>query len=219
MEYGSWQSVVVPPLTLSGLVGLPSLDYAGNHGFELLTQLGPLVADDVMLAAKSVSAALQDVRDVIDYLPSGVLIEDKTYTGSVHYRLTSDPLISAQILRPLLESVAARRGLMITEGRLVFEIRPRLEINKGVFTTNDVRLHSIRTAAFLGDDVTDLDGFSALKQLTADGELLGSATVGVVASESPERVLQESDFLVEGVSGLVAVLKELNERLRAWSKT
>ena len=201
------------------LVGLPTLDYAGNHGFELLTQLGRQVTDEVTLAAEQVNAALQDVQDVIDFLPAGVLVEDKTYTGSVHYRLTSDPLVAAQVLRPLLESIARKRGLMITEGRLVFEIRPRLEINKGVFATNDVRLHGIRTAAFLGDDITDLDGFSALKQLTADGELLGSATVGVVAQESPERVLQESDFLVEGVSGLVAVLRELNERLRAWSKT
>lgn len=201
------------------LIGLPTLDYAGNHGFELLNQQGTLVSEEVARAAQSVSSALQDVRDVLGYLPDGVLVEDKTYTGSVHYRLTESPTATAQILRPLLESIAMRRDLMITEGRLVFEIRPRLEINKGVFATNDIRIHGIETAAFLGDDITDLDGFAALKQLTANGELLGSATVGVVAAESPERIFHESDFLVEGVEGLVSVLKELNVRLRAWSKT
>jgi trehalose 6-phosphate phosphatase len=199
------------------LVGLPDIDYAGNHGFELLTSSGRIVADDVQAAVTAVRAALDDVASVAQFLPNGILIEDKVYTGSVHYRLTSDQDEAARILRPLLELIAGNRDLVITEGRLVFEIRPRLEVNKGVFTTNDIRLHGITTAAFLGDDVTDLDGFAALKSLTREGELIASASIGVIARESPKRLVDESDFLVEGVSGMVAALHELNLRLAAWS--
>lgn len=199
------------------LVGIDSIDYAGNHGFELLTPGGHVVTDEVASASAAVKASLADVAAVRQFLPMGVLLEDKTYSGSVHYRLAADQETAALILRPLLESIAARHGVLITEGRLVFEIRPRLDINKGVFTTNDIRLHRITTAAFLGDDITDLDGFHALRSLTETGELLSSLTVGVRASESPERLMAESDVLVDGVAGMVAVLRELNELLKGWS--
>jgi trehalose 6-phosphate phosphatase len=199
------------------LVGIETIDYAGNHGFELLTPSGKIVTSDVELAAVAVRNALDAVAKVSAFLPEGVLIEDKVYTGSVHYRLTDDHDEAAKILRPLLESIADHHGLLITEGRLVYEIRPKLHVNKGVFVTNDIRLHGITTAGFLGDDVTDLDGFQALKELTQVGELLASASIGVLAPESPQRILEESDFVVEGVSGMVAALHELNHRLREWS--
>lgn len=199
------------------LVGIETLDYAGNHGFELLTAGGRVVSEEVSEASQAITAALADVAAVANHLPAGILLEDKTFTGSVHYRLTDDQETAALILRPLLESIVSHHGLVVTEGRFVYEIRPRLNIDKGVFTTNDIRLHRITTAAFLGDDITDLDGFRALQTLTESGELLGALSVGVRASESPERVLAESDVLVDGVSGMVAVLHELNERLREWS--
>ncbi|HEX3304253.1 MAG TPA: hypothetical protein VHR64_15300, partial [Thermomicrobiales bacterium] len=95
----------------------------------------------------------------------------------------------------------------------------RLDINKGVFVINDVRLQGIRTAAFLGDDITDLDGFRALRVLTESGELLASASVGVRAPESPARLLVESDVLVDGVTGMVAELQLFAAELSKWSPT
>lgn len=201
------------------LVGLPELDYAGNHGFELMTAKGHVIAEDVAAASTSVKAALGDLIALSDALPTGLVIEDKTFTGSVHYRLTKNPDASAIVLKAVLSDIAARHGLLLTEGRLVYELRPRLDINKGVFVMNDVRLQGIRTAAFLGDDITDLDGFRALRVLTESGELLASASVGVRAPESPERLLVESDVLVDGVTGMVAELQLFAAELSNWSPT
>jgi trehalose 6-phosphate phosphatase len=201
------------------LVGLPDIDYAGNHGFELMTASGRVISEDVAAASLSVKAALGEVEALAAALPAGILIEDKAYTGSIHYRLTADPGASAVVLRAVLSDIADRHGLLLTQGRLVFELRPRLDINKGVFVTNDVRLHGIKTAAFLGDDITDLDGFRALRMLTESGELLASASIGVRAPESPVRLLAESDLLVDNVAGMVVELQRFAAALANWSTT
>lgn len=199
------------------LVGVEGIDYAGNHGFELVTASGRVISDDVAQASLAIRAALDDVAALSGALPDGILIEDKTFTGSVHYRLTRDPAAAAVVLKAVLTEVAARHGVLVTEGRLVFEFRPRLDINKGVFTQNDIRLHGIKTAAFLGDDITDLDGFHALRELTKSGEILAGAAVGVRTPESPARVMAESDLVVDGVDGMVAELKRFVEELSKWS--
>ncbi len=201
------------------LVGLPELDYAGNHGFELMTASGRIISEDVAAASMNVTAALTEVASLEDALPDGLIIEDKTFTGSVHYRLTKNPEASAIVLKAVLSEIADRYGLLLTEGRLVFELRPRLDINKGVFVVNDIRLRGIKTAAFLGDDITDLDGFRALRELTESGELLASAAIGVRAPESPARVLTESDLMVDGVTGMVAELQRFAAELSNWSPT
>ncbi|HET7055019.1 MAG TPA: trehalose-phosphatase [Thermomicrobiales bacterium] len=200
------------------LVGLPDIDYAGNHGFELMTASGRVISEDVAAASLSVEAALGEVTALAAALPDGILIEDKAYTASIHYRLTKDPGASAVVLKAVLSEIAERHGLLLTEGRLVFELRPRLDINKGVFVTNDVRLHGIKTAAFLGDDITDLDGFRALRDLTGAGELLASVSIGVQAPESPARLLAESDILVDSVAGMVVELQRFADALAKWSR-
>jgi trehalose 6-phosphate phosphatase len=199
------------------LVGVEGIDYAGNHGFELVTASGRVISDEVAQGSLAVKAALNDIKALTRALPDGILIEDKVYTGSVHYRLTLDPPSTAIVLKAVLSEIAERYGLLLTDGRFVFELRPRLDINKGVFTKNDIRLHRINTAAFLGDDITDLDGFGALRALTEAGELLSSVTVGVRSPESPARLLAESDLLADGVDGMVAELQLFVEELAKWS--
>ena len=147
------------------LVGLDDIDYAGNHGFELADGQRPPGAGRGRDGHIGGGPALDEARAALPALPSGVLVEDKTYTGSVHFRLAEDQSVAEALLRVLLTDISARNGLALTEGRLVFELRPRLHINKGVFTAKDIRLHKLSRAAFLGDDITDLDGFAAIKEL------------------------------------------------------
>jgi trehalose 6-phosphate phosphatase len=195
------------------LVGIDHIDYAGNHGFELKKASGRVVSEDVTAGALAIKAALAELSAAAGSLPTGILIEDKTYTGSVHYRLTEDPDASAILLKAMLSEIAERHSLLLTDGRLVLELRPRLDINKGVFASNDIRLHGIRTAAFLGDDITDLDGFRAIHEMISDDELVDGVAVGVRAPDSPERLEQESDLLVDGVAGMVLELQRFAESL------
>ena len=139
-------------------------------------------------------------------LPDGTLVEDKVFTGSVHYRLTPDPEKASLILRSVLSEIAARHGIALTGGRLIFELRPKLDINKGVFAANDIRLHHIKTAVFLGDDITDVDGFRAIRALRDSGKIVGGFSVAVCASESLAAVIANSDFQIDGVPKMVQEL-------------
>ena len=189
------------------LVGLNSILYAGNHGFELLTPTVRIVREDVRAAAALISAALADVNEKLPGLPAGILVENKTYTGSVHYRLTDNHAEAIAILRPLLIDRTEHYGLDLTEGRLVFEIRPRLHINKGVFVAHDVVDNNIKVAAVFGDDVTDADAFRSVHQLL-DKSVLGDAfAVAVVSAETPVEVIRAADQTVASVSDLVSELQ------------
>ena len=59
------------------------------------------------------------------------LIENKGVTGTVHYRLAPDQIAAAALLEPLARSAADRHGLRLTLGRMIFEVRPALAVNKG----------------------------------------------------------------------------------------
>jgi trehalose 6-phosphate phosphatase len=194
-----------------GMVGLTEIDYAGNHGFELLTPNGPVIRDEVVQAASAVQQALAEVTNALPDLPTGTIVENKTFTGSVHYRLTADPVAAIAELRPLVMEIANRHELVVTEGRMVLEIRPPLHIDKGVFIRNDVSAHGIKSAAFLGDDLTDVDGFIALQALRSSGQLERALAVAVTSLETPPSVIRESDLQVEGVQNLVGELQAFAE--------
>jgi trehalose 6-phosphate phosphatase len=190
-----------------GMIGLDEIDYAGNHGFELLTADGPVVSEEVARASEALQSAMFDLTAALPDLPAGVIVENKTYTGSVHYRLTDEPDAALAELRPLVMEVANRLGLVVTEGRMVIELRPPLHINKGVFVRSDVITHGIRSAAYLGDDLTDVDGFMALHALKSSGELDAALAVAVTSTETLPPVIRESDVQIEGVLRLVSELQ------------
>jgi trehalose 6-phosphate phosphatase len=188
------------------MVGLDDIDYAGNHGFEMLTTAGSIVSEEVIAGSLAVQTAMAEIVARASELPDGTLVEDKVFTGSVHYRLTPDPEKASLILRSVLSEIAARHGIALTGGRLIFELRPKLDINKGVFAANDIRLHHIKTAVFLGDDITDVDGFRAIRALRDSGKIVGGFSVAVCASESLAAVIANSDFQIDGVPKMVQEL-------------
>jgi trehalose-phosphatase len=96
----------------------------------------------------------------------GVLVENKTLTFSVHWRL-ADPAIAPR-LSEAIEEVARPLGLRITEGKCIFEVRPPAQIDKGtaVLALAERLTSGSDDASFMfaGDDVTDEDAIRALRQ-------------------------------------------------------
>jgi trehalose 6-phosphate phosphatase len=66
-------------------------------------------------------------------------------------------------------------------------------------------------ALYAGDDMTDLDGFAALRDLVEEGELESALTVGVRSDEGPQEIVDQADVVVDGVEGMQKVLAELDE--------
>jgi trehalose 6-phosphate phosphatase len=96
---------------------------------------------------------------------------------------------------------------------MIWEIRPPLDINKGVAARALIELHGLRSAIFLGDDRTDADVFSVLRELRAENAAadppLATLGVGVAGPETPAVVRERADLLVEGVPGVERLLAEI----------
>ena len=190
------------------MVGLDQLAYAGNHGFELLAGDRHVVLPEVEAAAQAIGEAVVEVQKLVSEAGlDGILFEDKRYTGSIHYRLAPNRDDARARLLPILTAVVEDRGLRLTEGRLVFEIRPSIPMNKGVFVTGYLAADPHSTAVFLGDDLTDVDGFAALYAAAATGIIIEAMNVGVTAAEAPREVIDAADVLVNGPSQLAEALR------------
>lgn len=149
------------------MVGLPGLYYAGSHGFEISgpggfhEAYGPGQAfvPAIRRAASDLRARLSDV--------AGVLVEDKTYAVAVHYRLVS-AADRGRVRQAVTEVLAASPDLRRTGGKMVYELRPRLDWDKGHalgWLMGVMGLDRDRVLpVYIGDDETDEDAFAALPE-------------------------------------------------------
>lgn len=180
------------------LVGIPSLDRIGNHGFEIAhggrTWVHP-AADAHRAALRS---ALRRIRARTRDL-DGVLVEDKGLTAGVHYRLLDHPRIG-RLRAIVLEEIGRAEGsLKATFGKKVIEIRPDVDWDKGQGVLEYLRRlgpEPGRSLLYIGDDRTDEDAFRALK---------GRATTILVGRGRRSA----AEFSVRGVSQVWSLLEEL----------
>jgi trehalose 6-phosphate phosphatase len=134
---------------------------AGAHGAEL--RLHP--EDPVACTESSLPASiLERMRTFAENEP-GLLLEEKRGGVSLHYRrapqLEEACKAFVQSLLPEID-----RDFRVIAGKMVLELAP-LEHNKGAAISEMMQRDPFagRHAVFVGDDVTDEDGFRAVKAL------------------------------------------------------
>jgi trehalose-phosphatase len=147
------------------LVALDDVWIIGNHGIEVLAPTaGATVRADVARFSDKIAAASSRLAQISRAHP-GVILEDKRWTLSLHYRLAERHLIPE--LRARVDAIAADFGLRVTHGKEVFELRPPVAIDKGTAAVELARqLGALEPRASLlcaGDDRTDEDMFRALR--------------------------------------------------------
>lgn len=192
-------------------VGLPDLLYVGNHGLERWHNGQIDIVPEASGVRPAVAAAAAELRPRL--LP-GMFLEDKQVTLSLHYRKTDDPAAVQALFAPLVQAAAASHGLTAYEGRMVFEVRPPIQINKGTSFRRLVADYGLQAAVYLGDDTTDADALNAARALRESGECY-SFGVGVDSEETPDSVRDAADMLVPGVSGVENWLEKLLSALSA----
>jgi alpha,alpha-trehalase len=151
---------------VEALVAIPEIDYAGSHGLDIA---GPRAGRGIHLPAAeqlvpAVAAAAREIRKRTAAIP-GVLVEDKTYALAVHYRLVDPPLVP-EVERAVDEALGRHAGLVKTGGKMVFELRPAIDWDKGravlwLLDTLGLERGDVRPL-YIGDDVTDEDAFRSL---------------------------------------------------------
>ena len=186
---------------------LPAALYIGNHGLEereggasrIVAEAQPYL-DRVRRAADAVEALLMTQAP-------GVTVERKRATISVHFRNTADRSASGAALQLALEAIAHREQLQLQPGRLVWELRPPLALDKGEVLRRLAATMQPAGVIYVGDDRTDGAAFSALKRIPG----VRTLAVGVRSPEVPDDVFNDCDLMVEGVPGVVHLLTQLQD--------
>ncbi|MEO5568595.1 MAG: trehalose-phosphatase [Gemmatimonadaceae bacterium] len=146
------------------MLPLKGLGVIGNHGFEMLGEAGEVISEPAAHSFLDVIAtAARRLAKLTKEVP-GVVLEDKRWTLSVHYRLAARPAIPT--LTEHIHALAKELGLKVTRGKEVLELRPPLDVNKGTAGVLWVkRLGTVASGSvlYIGDDRTDEDAFRELR--------------------------------------------------------
>lgn len=180
-------------------LGLPSLAYAGNHGMEIempgLRQVHPEAA----AARPSLDSVIERLGKELGGIP-GTIIEDKGLTLSVHYRQVARTMVE-RVRAAVHEAGGAHSELKVTEGKEVLEVRPDVDWHKGravEFLLEKMRPPKGAPILYIGDDRTDEDAFSALREVDGgEGVLVAEGGAGDTAASSFVKTTEEVAKLLD----------------------
>jgi trehalose 6-phosphate phosphatase len=191
------------------IVSIGSITYLGSHGAELLRAgwtepvLDPRLED---WAQRIHDFGVQS--DNPDLRRLRVRLEDKGAILAYHWRGVPDE----EAARAAIDAIATRAqalGLRTHWGRKVLEVRPPVKFDKGTGVANLLEGLDLDAAIYVGDDLTDVDAFRAIVRLVEEGRIARAIRVGVESPEAPEEILSEADLLVDGPTGVSALLSLL----------
>lgn len=195
------------------IVGVAGVWTVGNHGFELREPSGEVSVDpEVEHFEAAVANAVRQSLKLASQNP-GVVVEDKRWTASVHYRLAHPSCVPE--LTAAVTAMAKSLGLRLTRGKEVLELRPPIDIDKGVAALALAeRLGATATGGSVfcaGDDRTDEDAFRVLREARAD-----SVTVRVGAEAGRPTSESGAEFYVADPRAMLELLQQiLNQRTPA----
>jgi trehalose 6-phosphate phosphatase len=193
------------PVDARRMVGVPGLLVAGNHGTEWL-EPGAEVAQAVPEAA-AVRDRLASLRRRVPER-SGVTLEDKGLSATVHYRNAPDPEAARAAILDALGEVGPE--LELRPGRMSVEIRPVGLGDKGAASRRIIDRFALSGVVVMGDDVTDLDMFGAVAEEREAGRLIGAiVAVAGAGGEVPSRVAEAADVVLDGVEEAARFLEGL----------
>ncbi|KAF7090324.1 hypothetical protein CFC21_093091 [Triticum aestivum] len=196
-------------------VKLKELCYAGSHGMDIMTSSSAHYehntekgkeanlfqpARDFLPMIDEVSKALLEVTSGIE----GASVEDNKFCVSVHYRNVDekDWELVARLVNEVLEDFPA---LKVTNGRMVLEVRPVIDWDKGKaveFLLQSLGLSDSENVIpiYIGDDRTDEDAFKVLRERNCG--------YGILVSQVPKETeafysLRDPSEVMEFLNSLV----------------
>ena len=174
-----------PSSQVAELVGVEGVEIVGEHGLELAPE------------AEAWAERVQAFARGVDW-PA----EEKALSVSFHFRRSDDQAAARAYLVRVADAAAAA-GLVPRWGRMVLEVRPPVDADKGTAVRALVARAGVTRALYAGDDTTDLDAFAGL-----DGLELG-VRVAVDSGEAPPGLVEAADVVVAGPDGVLALLRSL----------
>ncbi|WBB56498.1 trehalose-phosphatase [Verrucosispora sp. WMMD573] len=186
--------------------GLTGVDLYGLYGLEHSHSGGDTVTEPAALPWVPTMAELAE-RGRAE-LPPGTLVEYKRLSVALHWRTA--PQLAATV-EQWGRDQAERLGLRVQVGRMVLEIKPPVDRDKGMVI--DELVQGVRGAWYFGDDVSDIKAFAALRaRAAADPDFLG-VCVAVANPETGDEVAEAADLTIDSPAALGDFLTEATHRL------
>ncbi len=144
-------------------VGIPGIWYAGSHGFELTGPDGTHHENEAAaLSIPLLERAADELANGLAGIP-GVRVEHKRFAVAVHYREVAPEHIGEIV--STTHKLGARAGLRVTSGRMLVELRPDIDWDKGTtlaWIRDRIDPAGSLLPIYIGDDLTDEDAFDAV---------------------------------------------------------
>lgn len=192
------------------MVALDGAVYVGSHGLEVMDREGAVRLEP--LAARyrdAVAEVARLAREELDVDALGLLVEDKGLSVAVHYRLAPDPVRARHAVTAVVAAAARQRGLAVTSGHMVVEVRPPVPFSKGAAVERLLAHGHWLTALACGDDLTDVTMFAALRRWQEHDARRHACALAAVTAETPPPVRDEADVLVAATPGVSEALARL----------
>jgi len=194
-----------PMSYLTSRLPIEGLAYAGLYGMEWSIGGESTVDPRVRPYLVAVAAATAELEA---RLPADLVEPKAGISVTLHWRPAPE---RADEILVLAHDVAVRHGLSELRTRYAIEVRPPLDIDKADPTRTFV--DGFATAAFGGDDYGDLPAFAELARLERDGRLERAIRIGVQSDEAPVELAEAVDVIVDGPSGLLALLTRVADEI------
>lgn len=151
---------------LTGHLGQPAICRAGSHGASRFLADGTRLGDEPRGLSDGSVAELRAFAEA-----HGLFYETKTHGGALHFRGAPE---KREATLAFAEEFAASRDLCVTSGKGVAElVRPGATKAAAVEAFMQVAPFAGAAPVFIGDDVTDEDGFAAAAELGGFGIAVG----------------------------------------------
>ena len=177
------------------LLDVQGVEIVGTHGLEDVRPMAEEILDEIRAVAVAV----------------GAWVEPKGATAAVHFRALDDPEAAETTSSGRLAAIASTHDLEVVPGKRILELAPAGRPRKGGAVERIATDRELAAVLFAGDDIGDLDAFAALGRLRTRG-LWTCATVAG-GRETPAEVLAAADLVVEGPSGVAALLASIADEL------
>lgn len=186
-------------------VRIDSVYYAGSHGFDIK---GPdnleMQHESKHEVIPSLDEAEKNLKETLKNI-TGVKVERKKYAIAVHYRNVEEkdiPFVKETVFEELNQHEGLKKGL----GKKIIELKPNLDWHKG--RALDWLLENLDWnpkqyyPVFIGDDITDEDGFEAIQ----------GKGLGIIVGTHDE--MTTASYRLKDTQEVTVFLRKLNEHFK-----
>jgi trehalose 6-phosphate phosphatase len=198
-----------PVTFLTERVGVPGVPLLGSYGMEQAFDGVRQIDPEAEKWLGQVHTAAQALRERLAG-SAGIRVEEKSVSVAVHWRQAPDHAAAANEVRRVTSRVADELGLRLEPGKLVEELRPPINVDKGSAVSALLAAHPDLSAfAYAGDDLGDIPALRAARDAG------GYALVVDHGQETDPRLLELADATFPGTDAFADWLGELADRVDA----